>query len=63
MLGLLGGTFDGLLRPLEGLDFAPGQRAGTSNVASQPMIELAFEGPGALVIVERAALGSLSGAL
>ena len=53
----------GLTWPLEGLDLAPGQRAGTSNVATQPLIELAFEGPGALVIVERAALGSLAGAL
>ena len=53
----------GLAWPLDGLDFAAGQRAGTSNTATQPMIELAFAGPGALVIVERAALGSLAGAL
>ena len=50
----------GLAWPLNGLDFVAGQRSGTSNAATQPNIELAFEGPGALVIVERAALGSLA---
>lgn len=53
----------GLAWPLDGLEFAPGQRSGTSNAALQPVIELAFDGPGALVIVERAALVSLAAAV
>lgn len=53
----------GLTWPIEGLAMAPGRRIGTSNEASQPVIEMEFDGPGALVMVERAALGALVGAL
>jgi thiamine pyrophosphokinase len=53
----------GLSWPVEGLAFAPGQKIGTSNQATQPIIELAFDGPGALVMLETGALGSLAGAI
>ncbi len=53
----------GLAWPIDDLVFAPGDRSGTSNEASEPIVEMAFEGLGALVIVERAALASLAGAL
>lgn len=53
----------GLAWPIEGLAMAPGRRIGTSNAANQPVIEMAFDGPGALVMVERAALGSMVGAM
>jgi thiamine pyrophosphokinase len=53
----------GLTWPVDGLAFAPGRRIGTSNAATQPVIELAFDGPGALVMVEREALGALAGAM
>ena len=53
----------GLAWPVDGLEMAPGQRIGTSNMASQPVIEIGFGGPGALVMLERAALASLVGAV
>jgi thiamine pyrophosphokinase len=53
----------GLVWPIDGLEMAPGQRIGTSNEANQPVIEVAFDGPGALVMLEREALGSLVGAI
>lgn len=49
----------GLLWPVEGLAMAPGTRIGTSNVATGPRVEIAFDGPGALLMVERRHLGSL----
>jgi thiamine pyrophosphokinase len=51
----------GLAWPIDGLTLAPGQKIGTSNEATRPMIEIAFDGPGALVMLERGALGSLVG--
>jgi thiamine pyrophosphokinase len=53
----------GLVWPIEGLAMAPGQKIGTSNEANQPLIEIAFDGPGALVMLEPEALGSLVGAI
>lgn len=53
----------GLEWPVDGLALAPGSRIGTSNRASQPVIEMEFDGPGALVMVEPEALGALIGAL
>ncbi len=49
----------GLAWPVDGLAMTTGRQIGTSNEATQPMIEIAFDGPGALVMLERAALGSL----
>jgi len=53
----------GLVWPVDGMEMAAGTRVGTSNEASQPLVELQFEGPGALVMLERGALGSLVGAV
>ena len=53
----------GLVWPIDGLALAPGTRIATSNEASQPVVELAFDGPGALVMLEREALGALVGAI
>ncbi len=53
----------GLTWPIDGLALAPGHKIGTSNEASQPVVEVAFNGPGALVMLEREALGSLAGAI
>ena len=53
----------GLAWPIDGLALAPGQKIGTSNEARQPVVEVAFDGPGALVMLEREALGSLAGAI
>ena len=53
----------GLTWPVDGLAMAPGHRIGTSNEANQPIVEIAFDGPGALVMLERDALGSLVGAI
>ena len=53
----------GLQWPVDGLAMAPGTRIGTSNTAIQRMVEIAFDGPGALVMLETGALGSLVGAV
>jgi thiamine pyrophosphokinase len=53
----------GLAWPVDGLELAAGAKIGTSNQATQPIIELAFDGPGALVMLEPAALGALVGAV
>jgi thiamine pyrophosphokinase len=49
----------GLLWPVDGLAMAPGTRIGTSNVATKPQVEIAFDGPGALVLLERRYLADL----
>ena len=59
LLAVRGRRSQGLVWPTDGLDFAPGRRIGTSNEASHPVVELEFDEPGALVIVERAHLGAL----
>jgi thiamine pyrophosphokinase len=53
----------GLTWPIDGLALAPGTRIATSNEASQPVVEIAFDGPGALVMLERDALASLASAI
>jgi len=53
----------GLSWPIEGLELAPGRRIGTSNQASQPVIELGFDRTGALVMLEADALAALAGAV
>lgn len=53
----------GLAWPLDGLALAPGQRIGTSNEARQPLIELGFDGPGALVMLEPDGLETLAAAI
>jgi thiamine pyrophosphokinase len=49
------GRSDGLRWPIEEIAFAPAGRVGTSNKVTGP-VHLAFDGPGMLVILPRAAL-------
>jgi thiamine pyrophosphokinase len=49
----------GLLWPLEGLAMAAGTRIGTSNVATEGQVEIAFDGAGALLMLERRYLAAL----
>lgn len=53
------GRSEGLFWPIDGLDFAPGGRIGTSNRVTGGRVRLAFEGPGMLVILPKEALPSL----
>jgi len=50
------GRSAGLRWPIDGLDFAPGGRVGTSNEATGAEVRLEMDGPGMLVILPRAAL-------
>jgi thiamine pyrophosphokinase len=49
----------GLLWPVDGLAMAPGARIGTSNIATAAEVEIAFDGPGALLMLERRYLGAV----
>lgn len=57
------GQSDGLRWPIAGLTFAPAGRIGTSNMATGPMVRLAFEGGGMIVVMPRHRLADLVGAL
>jgi thiamine pyrophosphokinase len=59
LLPVTGTRSRGLLWPVDGLAMAPGARIGTSNVATAPQVEIAFDGPGALLMLERRHLGRL----
>ncbi|EKE44395.1 thiamine pyrophosphokinase [Oceaniovalibus guishaninsula JLT2003] len=61
-LARVAGRSKGLEWPIEGLDFAPAARIGTSNRVTGP-VRLAMDGPGMLLILPRAALAVLIGAL
>lgn len=50
------GRSDGLRWPIDGLDFAPDGRVGTSNEVSDRDVGLDFDGPGMLVMLPRARL-------
>ncbi len=52
------GTSRGLVWPIDGIGFAPGGRIGTSNRVEAGGVDLAFDGPGMLVILPRARLGA-----
>lgn len=52
------GTSRGLQWPIDGIGFAPGGRIGTSNRVAAGPVELAFDGPGMLVILPQARLGA-----
>lgn len=59
-LQLVNGTHSrGLRWPIEGLAMAPGTRVGTSNVATAPHVEIAVDGSGALLLLERRYLDTL----
>lgn len=53
----------GLTWPVAGLALAPGQRIGTSNQASGPLVEIGFDRAGALVMLEPEALEALAAAV
>ncbi|MBK0400836.1 thiamine diphosphokinase [Limibaculum sp. M0105] len=59
LLPVTGGPSRGLAWPLDGLRLAPGERVGTSNEAAHPLVEMKFDAPGALVMVERPFLAAL----
>jgi thiamine pyrophosphokinase len=50
------GRSTGLHWPIDGIAFAPAGQVGTSNRASARQVDLAFDGPGMLVILPRARL-------
>ncbi|WP_045390073.1 thiamine diphosphokinase [Falsirhodobacter sp. alg1] len=50
------GRSEGLEWPIDGLQFAPDGRIGSSNAASEDHVRLEFDGPGMLVILPRTRL-------
>jgi thiamine pyrophosphokinase len=59
-LGPVAGTRShGLRWPVDGLTMAAGTRIGTSNQATAARVEIAFDGPGAVLMLERRHLGAL----
>ena len=59
LLPVTGTVSRGLTWPIEGLRMSPGRQIGTSNSASAPRVEIAFDGPGALLMLERKNLATL----
>lgn len=57
------GRSEGLAWPVDGLDFAPDGRIGTSNMASEADVQLDFDGPGMLVMLPRRRLDAAIAAL
>ncbi len=57
------GRSTGLHWPIDGIAFAPAGQVGTSNRASLPQVDLAFDRPGMLVILPRARLDQAIAAL
>ena len=57
------GSSRGLRWPIEGLQFAPGGRIGTSNEVSEAEVSMQFDQQGMLVIVPRARLDAVINAL
>lgn len=54
-MAAVSGTSEGLRWPIEGLNFSPATKIGTSNEATGP-VQLRFEGPSMLVILPRDSL-------
>lgn len=63
MLPVRGCLSEGLRWSVDGLELAPDGRVGTSNTASGGRVRVAFDRPGALVILPRVHLGSAAEAL
>lgn len=57
------GVSEGLIWPIDGLDFAPDGRVGTSNRAGAGPVTISMRGPGMLTILPRRALGAAVRAL
>lgn len=53
----------GLEWPIDGLEFAPGRRIGTSNRATASSVQVGVDAPGVLLMVGRSCLGALARAL
>lgn len=62
-LARVSGRSAGLKWPINGLEFEPGQKIGTSNRSTVGQVVLEVDGPGMLVIVPRAAFARVVGAL
>ena len=62
-MATLKGASRGLYWPIDGLQFAPGGRIGTSNRVSEANVDLQFDQPGMLVILPRARLDAAINAL
>ncbi|MGC9370058.1 MAG: thiamine diphosphokinase [Paracoccaceae bacterium] len=62
-MGPVRGASRGLAWPIDGIDFLPGGRLGTSNRVEGGVVELTMEAPLMLVILPRAALGAAISAL
>ncbi|GAA3870372.1 thiamine diphosphokinase [Celeribacter arenosi] len=62
-LGQVTGKSTGLRWPIEGIEFAPNGRIGTSNEATQARVTLDFAGPGMLLILPRHCLGAVIAAI
>ncbi len=58
LLPVRGIASKGLHWPITGLDMAAGRQVGTSNRASDATVEMAFDQPGAIVILPRDRLGA-----
>lgn len=63
LLPVTGTISKGLEWPIKGLSMQAGVQIGTSNRAIQDHVQLGFDGPGALLMLERQYLGELVGAL
>ena len=61
-MGPVSGRSRGLRWPIDGIDFAPAARIGTSNEVTGPL-RLSFDRPGMLVITPREALAAVARAL
>ncbi|MEC7258758.1 MAG: thiamine diphosphokinase [Pseudomonadota bacterium] len=61
-LAPVAGRSSGLEWPIDGLEFAPGARIGTSNRATGP-VEIWMDSPGMIALVPRARLTCVAGAL
>jgi len=62
-MGPVRGASRGLTWPIDGIDFLPGGRLGTSNRVEGGVVELTMEAPLMLVILPRAGLGAAISAL
>ena len=61
--GQVTGTSTGLRWPIQGIEFAPNGRIGTSNEATKARVSLDFDGPGMLLILPRNCLGAVIAAI
>ncbi|MCA0045187.1 thiamine diphosphokinase [Celeribacter litoreus] len=58
-MGAVTGRSEGLRWPIDGIEFAPDLRVGTSNEATASRVRVSFDGPGMLLILPKDSLWSL----